>query len=154
MQFTKEIKVAVKVGKLSEEEAEEKLIAVRREMFEMKRGDEGEARELKKKKRRYEQVAREIKEAHEAGKISEMEAENKLIQLRREMFQMKRDDTEESRELQSRKRRYDQATREIKEAHQAGELSEKLIDLPRGFFEEERREDDGGREDKGEGKDQ
>lgn len=154
MQFTKEIKAAVKVGKLSEEEAEEKLIAVRREMFEMKRGDEGEARELKKKKRRYEQVAREVKEAHEAGKISEMEAENKLIQLRREMFQMKRDDTEESRELQSRKRRYDQATREIKEAHQAGELSEKLIDLPREFFEEKRREDDGDREDEGEGKDQ
>ena len=101
MQFTKEIKAAVKVGKLSEEEAEEKLIAVRREMFEMKRGDEGEGRELKEKKRRYEQ-----------------------------------------------------ATRKIKEAHQAGELSEKLIDLQREFFGEERREDDGGREDDGEGKDQ
>ena len=147
MQFTKEIKAAVKAGKLSEEEAEAKLIAVRREMFEEKRGEEGEGRELKEKKRRYEQVAREIKEAREAGKISEVEAENTLIQLRREMFEMKRDDTEDSRDLKSKKRRYEQATRKIKEAHQAGELSEKLIDLPREFFEE-RREDDG------EGKDQ
>ena len=147
MQFTKEIKAAVKAGKLSEEEAEAKLIAVRREMFEEKRGDEGEGRELKEKKRRYEQVAREIKEAREAGKISEVEAENTLIQLQREMFEMKRDDTEDSRDLKSRKRRYEQATRKIKEAHQAGELSEKLIDLPREFFEERRQDD-------GEGKDQ
>ena len=147
MQFTKEIKAAVKAGKLSEEEAEAKLIAVRREMFEEKRGDEGEGRELKEKKRRYEQVARKIKEAREAGKISEVEAENTLMQLRREMFEMKRDDTEDSRDLKSRKRRYEQATRKIKEAHQAGELSEKLIDLPREFFEERRQDD-------GEGKDQ
>ena len=146
-QVAREIKEAREAGKISEVEAENTLIQLRREMFEEKRGDEGEGRELKEKKRRYEQVAREIKEAREAGKISEVEAENTLMQLRREMFEMKRDDTEDSRDLKSRKRRYEQATRKIKEAHQAGELSEKLIDLPREFFEE-RREDDG------EGKDQ
>ena len=142
MQFTKEIEAAVEAGKLSEEEAEEKLIAVRREMFEEKRGDEGEPRELKAKKRRYEQVTREIKEAHEAGKITEEEAEEKLIHLRREMFEHQRHSEAEARELQAKKRRYEQAARKIKEAHEAGKISEedaeeKLIDLRREMFEEE-----------------
>lgn len=100
------------------------------------------------------QGTKEIKAAVKAGKVSEEEAEAKLIQLRREMFEEKRGDEGEGRELKEKKRRYEQATRKIKEAHQAGELSEKLIDLQREFFGEERREDDGGREDDGEGKDQ
>lgn len=159
MQFTKEIEAAVEAGKLSEEEAEEKLIAVRREMFEEQRGDEGEARELKAKKRRYEQAARTIKEAHEAGKISEEEAEEKLVHLRREMFEMKRHDAEESHHLNARKRRYEQAARKIKEAHEAGKLSEeeaeeKLIDLRREIIEEERHEDDDDEEEEDEGEDQ
>ncbi len=143
MQFTKEIEAAVEAGKLSEEEAEEKLIAVRREMFEEQRGDEGEARELKAKKRRYEQVTREIKEAHEAGKITEEEAEEKLIHLRREFFEQQRHGEGEARELKAKKRRYEQAARTIKEAHEAGKISEeeaeeKLVHLRREMFEMKR----------------
>jgi len=151
MQFTREIKAAVEAGKLSEEEAEKKLIAVRREMFEQERHDGEESRELDAKKRRYEQVAREIKEAHEAGKISEEEAEQKLIHLRREMFEQERHDGEESRELEAKKRRYEQAAREIKEAHEAGKISEeeaeeKLIHLRREMFEQERHDGEESRE--------
>ena len=88
----KEIKAAIEAGKLTEEEGEEKLIAVRREMFEQDRHKDAERRELEAKKRRYERAAREIKEAHEAGKISEEEAEAQLIDLRREMFEKERHD--------------------------------------------------------------
>ena len=121
--------------------------------------DENSARESERMFVEYELI-----EARENGELKwtpeleselrEVEAENTRNQLRRELFEVKRNATEESRDSQSRKRRYDQATREIKEAYQAGELSEKLIDLRREFFEEERREDDGGREDDSEGKDQ
>ncbi len=146
MQFTEEIEAAVEAGKLSEEEAEERLIAVRREMFEEKRGDEGEARMLKEKKLRYEQVAREINKAREAGEISDVEAENTLVQLRREMFEENRDDEGEARDLRSRELRHEQAVRSIKEALEAGELSEeeaeeRLIKLRGEFIDQERRED-------------
>ena len=82
------------------------------------------------------------------SELREVEAEDTRNQVRREMFEVKRNATEESRDSQSRKRRYDQATRETKEAAQAGELSEKRMDRPRECFEQEHREDDG------EGKDQ
>ena len=82
------------------------------------------------------------------SELREVEAENTRNQLRRELFEVKRNATEESRDSQSRKRRYDQATRETKEAAQAGELFEKRMDRPRECFEQEHREDDG------EGKDQ
>ena len=95
MMFTKEIKAAVEAGKLSEEEAEEKLMHLRREMFEVERHDGNASRELQAKKRRYEQAAVKIKEAHEAGKLSEEEAEEKLMHLRREMFAAERHDGEE-----------------------------------------------------------
>ena len=92
MLYMKEIKAAIEAGKLTEEEGEEKLIAVRREMFEQDRHRDAERREVEAKKRRYEQAARQIKEAHEAGKISEEEAEDQLIDLRREMFEKERHD--------------------------------------------------------------
>ena len=142
MEFANEIKTAVEAGKLSGEEAEEKLIAVRREMFEQDHRSGAERRELEEKKRRYEQIARETKEAHEAGKISEEEAEEKLIHLRREMFEQEQHSGEKIRELQAKKRHYEQVAREIKEAHEAGKLSEedaeeKLILLRRKMFDSE-----------------
>ncbi len=143
MLYMKEIKAAIEAGKLTEEEGEEKLIAVRREMFEQDRHRDAERRELEAKKRRYEQAARKIKEAHEAGKISEEEAEEKLIAMRREMFEQERHQEAEGQELEAKKRRYERAAREIKEAHEAGKISEEeaedqLIDLRREMFEKER----------------
>ena len=143
MLYMKEIKAAIEAGKLTEEEGEEKLIAVRREMFEQDRHRDAERRELEAKKRQYEQAARKIKEAHEAGKISEEEAEEKLIAMRREMFEQERHQEAEGQELEAKKRRYERAAREIKEAHEAGKISEEeaedqLIDLRREMFEKER----------------
>ena len=137
---------AVEAGELSLEQANL--------MMEALRHSSQRDRELGSKEHRYMQFTKEIKAAVKAGKLSEEEAEAKLIAVRREMFEEKRGYEGEGRELKEKKRRYEQATRKIKEAHQAGELSEKLIDLRREFFEEERREDDGGREDDSEGKDQ
>ena len=149
MLYMKEIKAAIEAGKLTEEEGEEKLIAVRREMFEQDRHRDAERRELEAKKRRYEQAARQIKEAHEAGKISEEEAEEKLIAMRREMFEQERHQEAEGQELEAKKRRYERAAREIKEAHEAGKISEEeaeaqLIDLRREMFEKERHDENKG----------
>ncbi len=147
MMFTKEIKAAVAAGKLSEEEAEEKLTHLRREMFESERHAEKQRQKLMAKTRRYEQVAREIKEAHEAGKLSEEEAEEKLTHLRREMFESGRHDEKQRHQLMAKKRRYEQVAREIKEAHEAGKLSEeeaeeKLIHLRREMFESGRHDEE------------
>lgn len=82
------------------------------------------------------QLTKEIKAALKAGKLSEEEA------------QEKRGDEDGAREVKSTQRRYDHAIPKTKEAHQAGHLFEKPINLRREFFAKERRADDG------EGKDQ
>jgi hypothetical protein len=144
MQFSREIEEAVEAGKLSKEEAEKKMIAVRREMFEQEPHPGAEGRDLEARKRRFEYAAREIKEAREAGKISEEEAEEKLSHLRHAMLEQERLDGVELPELEVKERRYEQVAREIKEAHEAGKISEKeveekLMHLRREIFEVERR---------------
>ena len=86
MEFAREIEAAVEAGKLSKEDAEKKLIAVRREMFEDGGRGEREEREMEAKKRRYMEFAREIEAAVEAGKLSEEDAEKRLIEVRKKMF--------------------------------------------------------------------
>lgn len=138
MEGARKIKAAVEAGKVSKKDAETRLLEMRKAMF-GESAERGNA-ELEAKKRRYEQVAREIKEAHEAGKISEEEAEEKLIALRREMFEVERHTGKEARELEAAKRGYEQAARDIKEAHEDGKISEeeaeeKLILLRREMLE-------------------
>ena len=60
---------------------------MRREMFEDGGRDEREDREMEAKKRRYMEFAKEIEAAVEAGKLSQEDAEEKLIAVRREMFE-------------------------------------------------------------------
>ena len=91
MQFAEEIEAAVEAGKLSKDDAEEKLIDMRREMFEDRgrgdrgRGDRGE-RDMEAKKRRYKEAAKRIQAKLDAGKVSKEDAKKRLIELRKKMF--------------------------------------------------------------------
>ena len=95
--YAKEIEAAVKAGKLSREEAEKKLIAIRTKMFrdaDQKKTDAGKKKaaggdkgqDLEAKKRRYLAYAKEIEAAVKAGKLSREEAEKKLIEVRTKIF--------------------------------------------------------------------
>ncbi|MCP3691366.1 MAG: hypothetical protein GY917_04170 [Planctomycetaceae bacterium] len=95
MAFVKEIEAAVKSGDLSKEEAEKKLISVRKEMFsngdkkpaarkKEAGGDKGQ--NLEAKKRRYDSYARKIETAVKSGDLSKEEAEKKLIEMRKQLF--------------------------------------------------------------------
>ena len=95
MAFVKEIEAARKSGDLSKEEAEKKLISVRKEMFSngdkklaaRKKevgGDKGQ--NLDAKKRRYESYARKIEGAVKSGDLSKEEADKKLIEMRKQLF--------------------------------------------------------------------
>ncbi|TWT84667.1 hypothetical protein CA13_61470 [Planctomycetes bacterium CA13] len=139
--FMEEIKAAVEAGKLTEEEADKKLTAVRRKMFEVVERGESASRDMKAKKRRYERFMNEIKEAVEAGKLSKEEAEMKLAAVRREMFEEGIRGNRELGELEAKKQRYKLFMEEIKAAVEAGKLTEeeaeeKLIEIRREMFEE------------------
>ncbi len=146
MKFAEEIKAAVKAGKLSKAEAEEKLIAVRRKMFEQEGRKDGEQREMDARKQRYMKFAEEIEAAVEAGKLSKEDAEEKLIAMRRKMFEQEGRKDGEQREMDARKQRYMKFAEEIEAAVEAGRLSkedaeEKLIAVRRKMFEQEGRKD-------------
>ena len=143
--FTDEIEAAVEAGRLSEEAAEEKLIAVRREMFE-ERGERNAELDMEAKKQRYRKFADEIEAAVEAGRLSEEAAEEKLIAVRREMFEEHGERNAEL-DMEAKKQRYRKFTDEIEAAVEAGRLSEeaaeeKLIAVRREMFEQDRSEND------------
>ena len=145
MALAKQIESAVKTGRLSKEDAEKKLIAVRQVMFgeagEKKgtRSDRDQDREMEARKRRYMAFAKEIEAAVKAGKLSKEDAEKKLIEMRREMFEDKSGDERSDREMEGRRRRYEQVTRRIKAAIESGGMSaeegeEKLIEIRKEIF--------------------
>ncbi len=139
--FMDEIKAAVEAGKLTEEQAEEKLIAVRREMFEVVERGKSKSRDMEGKKRQYERLMNEMKEAVEEGDLTEEEAEMKLATIRREMFEEGLRGGRDPGEMEAKKQRYRLFMEEIKAAVEAGKLTEeqaeeKLIDMRRRVFEE------------------
>ena len=138
MEFQREITAAVKAGKLSEVDAEDKLISVRREMFEG-HGEHDDQHNMESKKRHYMEFEREIAAAVRAGKLSEEDAEDKLIAVRREIFQG-HGEHDDQHNMEARRRRYMEFEHEIAAAVRAGELSEedaedKLIAVRRELFE-------------------
>ncbi len=91
MAFANEIEAAVKSGKLSKQDAEKKLIAIRKEMFgqpgkKKSRGEKGTDRELEARKRRYEQAAKRIRAAIGKGDLSANDGEKELLKIRKEIF--------------------------------------------------------------------
>ena len=140
------IEEAVDSGKLSKEDAEKKLIAVRKEMFsdagEKKeaRGDGDKDREMEVRKQRYMEFMKEIEAAVKAGKLSKEDAEKKLIEMRREMFEEKSGDERGDREMEGRRKRYEQVTKRIKAAIESGDMSaeegeKKLSELRKEIFD-------------------
>lgn len=123
MQVMQKIKGAVEEGKLTEEAAEEKLIAIRMQMFDQDERYRDHDREMKEKKRHYMQVMREIKNAVEQGRLSEEEAEEKLIAVRKKMFDQKEHEADHDPEMEMKKRRYMQFTEKIKATVGEGKLS-------------------------------
>ena len=133
MEIAEKIKQAVDSGKLSEKDAEKKLIELRTEMF--KAADDGDSK-LEARKRQYMQLEQKTKEAVLAGKLTKNEAEKKLTELRSKMF--KAVDDGDSK-LEARKRQYMQLEQKIKEAVLAGKLTKndaekKLIELRKKMF--------------------
>jgi bla regulator protein BlaR1 len=74
MAFAQEIEAAVDAGKVSKEDAEKKLIGLRKEMF----SDAG-------RKKKFGATKTKIEAAVDAGKVSKEDAEKKLIQHRKDM---------------------------------------------------------------------
>ncbi len=86
MEFMREIKAAFEAGKITKEEAEKKLVAVRKKMFKEKSGDKPGGGELDARRRKYDLVTKRIKAAIERGDLSAEDGKKKLIVLRKEIF--------------------------------------------------------------------
>ena len=91
MAAAEELEAAVDAGKLSKEDAEKKLIEMRKRMFRTRgdkeaKSDRAEADDMEAKKRRYMAAAEELEAAVEAGRLSKEDAQKKLIEMRNKMF--------------------------------------------------------------------
>ncbi len=146
-----EIEMAVEAGKMSREDAEQKLIGMRKKMFpERDKGaaesDRSKGGDMEALKRRYMGAAEEIERAVESGKMSKQEAEKTLIEMRKEMFPERdkgaaKSDRSKGGDMEARKRRYMGAAEEIEMAVEAGKMSredaeEKLIGMRKKMFPE------------------
>ena len=83
--------------------------------------------------------AKEIEAAMKAGKLSREDTKKKLIEMRREMFEEKSGDERGDREMEGRRKRYEQVTKRIKAAIESGDMSaeegeKKLIELRKEIF--------------------
>ena len=83
--YATEISKAVEAGDLSEEEAEKKLLAMRKRLSQQPAEKPAE-RDMDARVERYKAYVERIKKAVEAGDLSEEEAEEKLIEMRQRMF--------------------------------------------------------------------
>ena len=134
------IEAAVEAGKVSKEDAEKRLIEMRKAMFptpdqdKAKRGSDPDMEALK---RRYQEGARRIEAAVEAGKVSKEDAEKRLIEMRKAMFpetgtksklrdnKSKTKNGKEMASLEARKKVFQQSEKIILDAVKSGKVSEK-----------------------------
>jgi hypothetical protein len=72
-----EIEEARKAGKITDEEAREKLGALRRRV-----ADSGKANDQRMRRQKYADAERKLKKAVEAGELSEEAAKNRLMQFK------------------------------------------------------------------------
>ncbi|MAR12117.1 MAG: hypothetical protein CL681_19385 [Blastopirellula sp.] len=88
-QAVEEIEQAVKVGKISKQDAQEKISAIKKELFggkkDLKRPETKDGKQADTKQR-YQQAVEEIEQAVKTGKISKQDAREKINQLRKELF--------------------------------------------------------------------
>ncbi len=91
MKGAEEIEMAVEAGKISKEDAEKKLLGMRKQMFpEREKGaaksERAKGGDMEARKRRYMAGAEEIEAAVEAGKMSKEDAKKKINEMREKMF--------------------------------------------------------------------
>ena len=84
MAAEKKMKVMVQQGKISEEDAEDKLLGIRKELF-----GESDSKDAEKSRRkeRYMAAEKKLKAMVEKGEISEQAAKERLAEYRKKMAQ-------------------------------------------------------------------
>jgi len=135
--YAEEIQKAVDAGDLSEEEAEKKLLAMRKRLAQQPAKKPAEP-DMDARVERYKAYVERIKKAVEAGELSEEEAEKKLIEMRQRMFGQPAKKPAEP-DMEARIRRFRAYAEEIQKAVDAGDLSEeeakeKLIEMRQRMF--------------------
>jgi|TARA_B110000263_G_scaffold92562_1_gene80924 hypothetical protein len=120
--YATEISKAVEAGELTEEEAEKKLLAMRKRLAQQPAA-KPTARDMDARVERYKAYVERIKKAVEAGELSEKEAEKKLIETRQRMFGQPAAKSAEG-DKEARIRRFRAYAEEIQKAVDAGDLSE------------------------------
>jgi len=135
--YAEEIKKAVDAGDLSEEEAEKKLLAMRKRLSQQPAAKSAEG-DKEARIRRFKAYAEEIKKAVDAGDLSDEEAEKKLLAMRKRLAQQPAEKPTE-RDMDARVERYKAYVERIKKAVEAGDLSEKeaeekLIEMRQRMF--------------------
>ena len=120
--YATEISKAVEAGDLSEEEAEKKLLAMRKRLSQQPAAKSAEG-DKEARIRRFRAYAEEIQKAVDAGDLSKEEAEKKRIEMRQRMFGQPAKKPAEP-DMDARVERYKAYVEKIKKAVDAGDLSE------------------------------
>ena len=120
--YATEISKAVEAGDLSEEEAEKKLLAMRKRLSQQP-AEKPADRDMNARVERYKAYVEKIKKAVDAGDLAEKAAEEKLIEMRQRMFGQPAAKSAEG-DKEARIRRFKAYAEEIKKAVDAGDLSE------------------------------
>lgn len=130
-----ELKQAVKHEKISAEEAELKLREIEKKMFEKKSARDDnrkkmqEAAEMEDVKRQYEAIANDIMQAVDQGKISGEDAELKLHELQKKLFEKQKEKQRDDwhgyteGEAETLKRWYENVVETYKREVERGEMS-------------------------------
>ena len=118
MAAEKKLKAMVQKGEISEEDAKDKLMGIRKELF---GAPGGKKDDMARRKERYMAAEKKMKAMVQKGEISEEDAEDKLMGIRKELlggFDSK--DAQNSR----RKERYMAAEKKLNAMVEKGEISE------------------------------
>ena len=155
MAAAEEIKKAVKEGKVSKEDADKRLIEMRKAMFRSgDRKDRDNGKDMAALKRRYDEGAKRIEAAVEAGRITKEDGEKRLIEMRKSLFDDDKQDPDVDKQMEAKKRRYMAFAKQIEAAVDAGKISKedaekKLIELRKEMFRDGGRKKEAPRDQRG-----
>ena len=109
-QIASELEQAVEAGKLTHEQAAERLADLKKHLWKDNQGREGEERE-----HRFHEAEMEMKHLIEAGKITHEQANERLADLKKTLWKADRDrDDEDEDEGKEREHRFHEAEMEMK----------------------------------------
>ena len=116
-----QIRELVKKGKVSKEDAEKRLIEMRKAIRGEKKPESDSRHSVDGLKKKYDSLEKEIWSAVKAGKLSKKDAGKKLAALKKKMFGGKEGHDKED----DLKRKYNSLEKEMQAAIKAGKLSKK-----------------------------